>query len=433
MRPILAIAMKDVRLLMRDRMAFFFTFIFPILFGIFFGLIFSSGDGKGRSRLSVQLVDEDQTQESMAFADELSASSDLAVTIAPSRESAATAVRRGGGPMGYIALPKGYGERAGSPFSGESATIEIAGDPSRSAETSMLQGIVTELAYKGLSRTMGDTSRMRKTVRDSMTKLEGAEVADPQTRASLNTFYDALDNMLAVVPVEESTADGETKNPLSSWQPVKVEKSTIEVVRKGPANAFDVSFAQAILWGVMGCASGFAIGLTEERKAGTLLRLRVSPISWTHLLAGKGVGCFIACVSVVAVMLALGILVFKINVGSWMLLAFAVLSLCAGFVGIMMLLSVLGRKTGSGQLGWAIMLILSFIGGGAIPLFIMPGWMQTVSSISPVKWGILAIEGALWRGYDLQQMMLPCAILLGLAVAGFVSGAWLFSRGEQSA
>jgi ABC-2 type transport system permease protein len=57
-----------------------------------------------------------------------------------------------------------------------------------------------------------------------------------------------------------------------------------------------------------------------------------------------------------------------------------------------------------------------------LPLFLMPAWMATVSNFSPVKWAVLAVEGAMWRGFALADMLLPCGILLAVGAAGFVLG-----------
>jgi ABC-2 type transport system permease protein len=73
------------------------------------------------------------------------------------------------------------------------------------------------------------------------------------------------------------------------------------------------------------------------------------------------------------------------------------------------------------------MLCLAMIGGGSIPLFVMPRWMQTVSSISPFKWAVQALDGAVWRGLTPAQMALPLCVLLGVGVVGFAVGARVFS------
>lgn len=67
-------------------------------------------------------------------------------------------------------------------------------------------------------------------------------------------------------------------------------------------------------------------------------------------------------------------------------------------------------------------MILAMIGGGTIPLFVMPPLMQTMSGISPFKWAILAVEGAIWRGFTPREMLLPCGILLALGAVCFTIG-----------
>ena len=65
MKPILALAWKDIRLLLRDRMGFFFSFAFPLIYAIFFGVVFS-GDSS-TDAIPVAMVDEDRSISSRAF------------------------------------------------------------------------------------------------------------------------------------------------------------------------------------------------------------------------------------------------------------------------------------------------------------------------------------------------------------------------------
>ena len=68
----------------------------------------------------------------------------------------------------------------------------------------------------------------------------------------------------------------------------------------------------------------------------------------------------------------------------------------------------------------------SLFGGGMVPLAVMPEWMQSVSAISPVKWMIVAYEGAIWRGFSMAEMAVPCAILVTIGVVAFALGARRF-------
>jgi ABC-2 type transport system permease protein len=52
--------------------------------------------------------------------------------------------------------------------------------------------------------------------------------------------------------------------------------------------------------------------------------------------------------------------------------------------------------------------------------------MATTGNFSPVKWAILAMEGALWRGFSLREMLLPCAILVAVGIVTFAIGVRTF-------
>lgn len=61
-----------------------------------------------------------------------------------------------------------------------------------------------------------------------------------------------------------------------------------------------------------------------------------------------------------------------------------------------------------------------------VPLFIMPAWMSAAGNFSPAKWAILAFEGAIWRSFSLQEMLLPCGILVLVGIVCFAVGTRAF-------
>jgi ABC-type multidrug transport system permease subunit len=95
----------------------------------------------------------------------------------------------------------------------------------------------------------------------------------------------------------------------------------------------------------------------------------------------------------VEALVIVGVLGFGVRPTSWPLLAAAVLAAATAFTGIMMVLSVLGgtEQSASGA-AWATLLVFALLGGGMVPLFVMPRWMLTASGVSPAKWAILAFE-----------------------------------------
>ena len=113
-------------------------------------------------------------------------------------------------------------------------------------------------------------------------------------------------------------------------------------------------------------------------------------------------------------------LVFGVHIESPGLLALALLSTAFCFTGLMMLLGSLAKTEESvNGAGWGIMTLLALVGGGMMPLVFFPSWFVPFSHASPVKWGIYSLEGAIWRGFTLSDMMLPIGILVGVGAVGF--------------
>ena len=94
MRPVLAIALKDLRLLVRDKAGLFFVAVFPLIYGAFFGLIFS-GMGGETAKIPLVVADLDRSDASTRLAESLGANKDLQVSTAATREEAVSLVRAG--------------------------------------------------------------------------------------------------------------------------------------------------------------------------------------------------------------------------------------------------------------------------------------------------------------------------------------------------
>lgn len=430
MRAIIALATKDLRLQLRDRLGFFFTFVFPLIFATFFGTIFS-GSG-GSSAIQIALVDEDHSEASAGFVAALEKGDELNVTIMADRAGAEDVVRKGN-MTAVVIVPAGFGKS--DLFSGQAATVIVGVDPARKAEAGMLQGLITQRLFMRLQEVFGNGDAMQAQARKSIESLRDDPDAPAAVKAALLPFLESVDRLGEQLPALASDDNApETESASGGWQPFRIDSLDIIPQQDGPTNAYAISFPQAVLWAIIACAASFAMSMVTERTRGTLMRLRVAPVSRAQILGGKAVACFITIVAATLLLLLIAHAPpFNVRIRSWLLLAIAVPCIAAGFVGIMMLLSVVGKtEAAASGVSWAVLMILSMIGGGMVPLFVMPGWMRMVSSVSPVKWSILALEGAIWRPFTLTDMVLPCGILLGLAAIGFVAGSIGFARGDAA-
>lgn len=430
MRNVISLARKDLKLLLRDKPGFFFTFFFPVVYASFFGLIMG-GMGGGSASIAVAVVDEDETDGSRAFVEVLRAGAELRLREV-NREEATELVRKGKC-TAYIILPVGFGDRYQRPFSRGMPEIEAGIDPSRRAEAGLLQGVLAKAMFQNTIEMFTDPEKARASIRDSIAEVTESEEIDPFWRSTLMAFLPALDQFLNELPKNDEVNGGQSGVAMPDFANFGVNMVEVRRERRGPKSAFDISFPQGAVWAMLTCAASFGISLVTERTRGTLLRLRMMPVGPREILAGKAVACFVTTAAVTVALLLFAGLVFGLRPNSVPLLGLAIFCACICFVGIMMLLSVLGKTEQSAAgIGWAILMVMAMIGGGMIPLAFLPDMMRTISHVSPIKWTIYAMEGAVWRGFSPAEMMLPCGFLVAIGVVCFAIGVRAFSWSEQN-
>lgn len=186
-----------------------------------------------------------------------------------------------------------------------------------------------------------------------------------------------------------------------------------------------------MMWAVIGACAAFAITLVRERKEGTLTRLRVAPHPMGVILAGKALACFATCVGALAILTTIAHLVFGMRIESYALYIVGVVCTGLCFVGIMMAIATLGKtEEAVAGAGWGILLICAMLGGGMVPLMVMPQWLASVSKVSPVRWAVYSLEGAVWRGLTFAELLPAYAVLLGVGAVAFAFGVWVFRKRE---
>lgn len=420
MNDVLALAVKDLKILIRDRAGLFWILAWPLLFGIFFGAIMGGSGPRGRGRMPLAVIDQDTTAESRAYIERLAKSDALRVETSD-LETARKRVQKGD-LVGWVLLEPGFGAALGF-GSGNPPRMRVGIDPSRRAEKGFLEGLLTQASFAVMQDQLGDRDGMQKRLGDAVANLDTARGLDPERRKSVKKFLGSLKEFL------DSPDTSSLRNRGGGFQGPQMEVTPEVRDARQPRTAFEISFPSAILWALIGSMVGFAQSLVGERAGGTFLRLRSTPLTRGRILAGKGLACFVTGLAVLVLMLGFGGAFLGVRISSVSLVAAAGLSAILCFSGLMMLFSCLGKtERAAAGAGRALMLLMMMVGGGMIPLIAMPAWMQSVSNLSPVKWGILALEGAIWRGFTPADMVLPCVILLSVGLMGFVVGSLIFSK-----
>lgn len=419
MNKAILLAIKDIRVILSDKGNIFWVFGFPVLFALFFGAIFS-GMGNEPSGMKIAVVDEDNSEFSKAYLARL-ASYESLKTTSLERAEAMDQVRRGK-LTAAVFLKSGFGDGFAGLFGGDDPKLEIAADPAHRMESGFLQGLLVKAQFESLSKRFADRSWMKDQIA-AWRKDVSAGLGNEQAGVFLN-FFDSLNNLI------EDANDENLQFPLEGGM-LNVATLDVQEQREGPSNSFQITFPQAMIWAILGCTATFAISIVKERTNGTFARLRVGPLSKAHILGGKGLACFTTCTCVMCVQWFGANVIFKMPTDSPMLLIPAAACTILCFAGFMMFVATLGRTEQSvGGAGWAMLMIMAMIGGGMIPLFVMPPWLRSISHFSPVKWGIYAIEGAIWRGFTITEMIGPCLILLAIGGTFFSLGVLTLRRQE---
>ncbi|MBU1239298.1 ABC transporter permease, partial [Myxococcota bacterium] len=367
------------------------------------------------------VVDEDKSAESAAFITALEKSGQVQLFMAPLHAAKQRVVK--GKASLYLRFPKGFGASQRLAILGHPPLIEMGVDPSRKASAGMTRGLILQTAGAMLAQSLKDPAAAGKALQKALDDPATLPGLTPEAREKLVKNAAMFGQMLQFVPKDF---------PLFNMEPLRIKPAPISTDSGRLENTFNVSFPQGILWGILSCLITFAVSLIQEKTRGTLVRLHTSPISRIHIIGGKAVASFLTNLFIVFALITLAALAFKVRPTSIGLFIFSAVSISLGFTGIMIFVSVLARTERAAEsMAWAVMMILAMTGGAMIPLFIMPDWMLTISSISPVKWGIVSLEGVLWRGFSFTELLVPNGIVMGFGLVFFLLGLAVYRRRSE--
>jgi len=177
---------------------------------------------------------------------------------------------------------------------------------------------------------------------------------------------------------------------------------------------------------MMGIEAG--VGLLLLRRRGLWLRLKAAPLARGTLLTARVVSAALMSLVMLAVLYG----------GATLLLGVRVDGSLAGFLGIAvafalttaafgLLIAALGG-TPEATRGLAIFatLVMVLLGGGWVPSFLFPAWLQQASLALPTSWAIGGFEAMTWRGLGLAEALPTIGALLAFTTVFLVIAVWRF-------
>ena len=414
-------------------MGAFFVIGFPIVMGLFFGLVMRGTSSGSRGPMNVQLVDLDRSEWSQRLIDEMQRGGNVTL-VATEAEAAREQVRLGKS-VALLVIPAGFGESAGKVWQPQ-PELQLGVDPSRAAEAAMLEGFVMQAMGGLIGQRFQNPSDFLPDVRSARQALEQEPQLGEPSRLLVDTFLGSLEAMLQSADrlQQDPAGDGELGNSiqLANVRRVDVTESldpaSVRGQMKKIRSPWDISFPQAMLWGVLGCIAGFAASLArtgagDDRPAAS----RAAEAAGSS--PGQGaLACFLTALFVIVMMSILGGLL-GMRPHNPAQLAVVASSVGFAFVGVMMVMAVLGRtEQAVAGSGWAINMVMAMIGGCMIPVMFMPQFLQLLSVFSPVHWALCALEGAIWRQFSWAELAAPCGVLAAIGCGGLLVGSAILAR-----
>jgi ABC-2 type transport system permease protein len=371
-RSAATVVANELRRLGRDRLGLFFILVLPFVIIIAIGSFIPDADVS----VVVAVVDQDRSSASRELTEALGGVDGVEVRTGFDRREAERELRIQQ-LSGVLVLPEAFGEA----IDAEGATVEVVVDPAASSAR-LVQSTVAELLAERSARL-----------------------------AVTQVLLDA-----GVVGTGAGSADGLAAEALGQLEPSEVEVQVLGG-EEGQSNYAFVAAGQMILFMFVNLLAAGA-GFIEIRRLGILGRITAGPVDAGDVLAGMGVARFFVATGLAAMIVALSVLVYDVDWGSWAVLVSVVVLFGFVSVGASALIGALFDKPDSAtSVGIPLGLGMAALGGCMFPLFLAPQAMQVVAKVlTPHAWAVDALLDASYDGAGLAEVWENLAVLALWAV-----------------
>ncbi len=407
MHKLKASAYKEFLLLTRDIGGIAILFIMPIVLIITITLIQDSAfKAVSDAKIPVLIVDMDQGKVSKIILDGLNESQTFEIILKKDETTARDLVFKGKYQLAIV-IPEELTE-------GLNAKIKQNVD-----------GIISKFGLEDEAEVLPQIAVETKEV-----KL----YFDPATQLTFkSSVKNGIDKMIAKIETEsiykafqEQISDDpdeilfETKNFIT-FKEILPNQANKEMI----PNSVQHNVPAWTLFAIFFIIVPLSINMVKEKSQGTFVRLRTNPVSYVTVLGGKTIVYLLVCLIQFVLMLLIGVYLFPaiglpgLDVSGRLPLLFIVATFAGlAAIGLGLLLGTVAKtQEQSAPFGATFVVILAAIGGVWVPVFIMPKFMQVLSNISPMNWGLNAFYDVFLRNGNIIDVLPEISLLLLFFVA----------------
>lgn len=408
MKRLAQIALKDLKIWIRDPAAMGVLLGMPVILILILGSAFGGlggGEGTLQARVAIVNLDEgakSETAGELAVGKEIvtgfTENEDLADLFATEVRDDAEEVRaevERGDLVGALIIPADLSRGIAD---GRPVALEVLRDPGSELTSGILESVVRSLA--------NDLSRV-------------SVVAQTAGRVAAESgMHPELVGAVVGQAIGEATA-GDVVTPVEITA-VEAERDTKQITA---LDYYSLSMTSMFL--LFGAMFG-AFAFITERREQTMARLLTTPTPRSAFVGGKMLGIMLLGLLQFGVLYAYTSGMMKVNwgesvAGVWMIAA-AELAAATGLA--VFIASVAKTERGAGGIGPLIIQIMALLGGAFFQITILPEWLQPIRYVSVVGWAMEGFQKVQISGAGPGDLLGETAALLGFAAVFFGIGVW---------
>ena len=179
---------------------------------------------------------------------------------------------------------------------------------------------------------------------------------------------------------------------------------------------------------ISGSFFGISMNMVMQRETGIYRRMRATPVSALTVVLAHSITSFVNLFMSLVLQLIIAGLVFKITVrGS---IPELLVGMCFSIFAFIPLGLIIGSSARDTKTAPAITNLLffpmMFLSGATFPFFMLPGWLQRVAEFLPATYVVELLQGIIYRGLPLSELLPPALILVVTGVVAFFLNSLLF-------
>lgn len=467
MRPVLTLALKDLRLLRRDSRSAVILFLMPVVLILILGLSLGEAFGKkpdDRIRISVVVEDAGLPPGVSPFGrpwsdvvlEDLTDTADIRVERLPDR-AAADRLVRAGDRAAVVVFEPAFSDLlqrcsfVGEPFKKDPINplyrdgirtrelgVTLLRNPTQPVASSVIEQVVQVTLFRVVIPWMiGQAFEMIGTdpFMDRMEKyVPGLSLAYRVPGFSKRKLGEGIQKGIGAF-FSSYNFKAKTWAGLTNSQPPPPREQNRTAYEGDDSGVFNLkrgTVRYQVLVPSYTVTFAFFLVLTvgwlfvAERRNGTLVRLRAAPLARWQILLGKLIPCLVVSLFQGFFLLLAGKVVFGMSWGPRPELLIPVV-VCTSFaaVGMSMLVAALAKtETQVAVYGTLLVLVLAGVSGSLMPRDLMPEEMRQASLFTPHAWALDAYSQLLASPEpETSIVWTACAALSGFG-AGFLLLAW---------